>query len=48
MQTLNTYVCRGCRQYLNDTKKDLVPEAGVNSITLNQHLPITSDRYKEF
>lgn len=36
------------RQYLNETEEELIPEADVNSITLNQHLPMTPDRYKEF
>lgn len=36
------------QQYLNETKEELVPETDVNSITLNQHLPMTPDRFKEF
>lgn len=36
------------RQYLNETKKELASKANVISITLNQHLPMTPDRFKEF
>lgn len=36
------------RQYLNETKEELLPEADVKRSTLSQHLPMTPDRYKEF
>lgn len=35
-------------QYLNETKKELVPKADLNSISLYQHLLVRPDRYKEF
>ena len=36
------------RHYLNETKEELIPEVDVNNITLNQYLPMSADRYKEF
>ena len=36
------------RHYLNETKEELIPEVDVNIITLNQHLPMSAERYKEF
>ncbi|XP_048751787.2 uncharacterized protein K02A2.6-like [Ostrea edulis] len=36
------------RHYLDETTEELVPEVDVNSITLNQHLPMSKDRYTEF
>ena len=36
------------RHYLNETKEELISEVDVNNITLNQYLPMSADRYKEF
>ncbi|XP_062594195.1 uncharacterized protein K02A2.6-like [Saccostrea cucullata] len=36
------------RHYLDETREELIPEVDVNNITLNRHLPMSPDRYKEF
>ena len=48
IQTWETYVILLSRHNLNETKEELIPAVDFSYITVNQHLLMSADRYKEF